>query len=150
MSARQSEPSSTYEKRHASAVSEDGLINISVVVPVYNEEQSLPVLIPRIVDVLGKLGKSYEMIFVDDGSTDQSRAVLRTMAFQYPELRLLGFKMNCGETAASAAGMREARGKIVITMDADLQNDPRDIPGMLVYLEDYDMVTGWRQKREDS
>jgi dolichol-phosphate mannosyltransferase len=125
-------------------------IGISVVVPVYNEEENLPVLIPQIVDVLGQIGKSYEMIFVDDGSRDKSREILKKMASQYPQLRLLGFKNNCGETAADTAGLKEARGEIVITIDADLQNDPNDIPRMLEYLKEYDMVTGWRQKREDS
>jgi len=125
-------------------------IDISVVVPVYNEEENLPVLIPHLSEVLGSLGKSYEMIFIDDGSTDGSRGILKEMATQHSSIRIVGFKKNCGETAAGAAGLKEARGKFVITMDADLQNDPRDIPKMLEYLKDYDMVTGWRQKREDS
>jgi len=125
-------------------------IDISVVVPVYNEEENLPVLIPQIAEVLKPLGKTYEMIFVDDGSKDQSRRLLKEMASQYPQIRILGFKKNCGETAAGAAGIKEARGGIVITIDADLQNDPKDIPRMLDYLKEYDMVTGWRQKREDS
>ncbi len=129
---------------------EDIPIDISVVVPVYNEEENLPVLIPQIADVLKPMGKTYEMIFVDDGSKDQSRRILKEMAVQYPQIRVLGFKKNCGETAAGAAGIKEARGGIVITIDADLQNDPKDIPKMLDYLKEYDMVTGWRQKREDS
>jgi len=125
-------------------------IDISLVVPVYNEEENLPILIPEMTEVLQGLGKSYEMIFVDDGSTDGSRALLKRMIAQDPRIRLLGFKKNCGETGAGAAGLKEARGKIVITMDADLQNDPKDIPKMLDYLKDYDMVSGWREKREDS
>ncbi len=129
---------------------ENDEIDISVVVPVFNEEENLPILVPRIVEVLKPLGKTYEMIFVDDGSTDRSRHLLKEMVSQYPQIRILGFKKTCGETAAGAAGLREARGEIVITIDADLQNDPRDIPTMLEYLKDYDMVTGWRQKREDS
>jgi len=123
---------------------------MSLVVPVYNEEENLPILIPEMTEVLQGLGKSYEMIFVDDGSTDGSRALLKRMIAQDPQIRLLGFKRNCGETAAGAAGLKEARGKIVITMDADLQNDPKDIPKMLDYLKNYDMVSGWREKREDS
>ncbi len=106
-------------------------IEISVVVPVFNEEENLPVLIPQIVEVLRPLGKRYEMIFVDDGSTDRSRHLLKEMVSQYPQIRILGFKKNCGETAAGAAGLKEARGEIVITIDADLQNDPKDIPIML-------------------
>ncbi len=125
-------------------------VGISVVVPVYNEEENLPILIPRLAEVLEPLGESYEMILVDDGSTDGSRRIIKKMNSKYPQIRLLGFKKNCGETAAGAAGLREANGKVVITIDADLQNDPRDIPRMLEYLKEYDMVTGWRQKREDS
>ncbi len=125
-------------------------IEISVVVPVYNEEENLPILIPQITEVLRSLGKVYEIIFVDDGSVDQSRLVLKKMVKEYPEMRVIGFRKNCGETAAGAAGISEARGEIIITMDADLQNDPKDIPKMIEYLKEYDMVTGWRQKREDS
>jgi dolichol-phosphate mannosyltransferase len=121
-----------------------------VVIPVYNEEENLPTLISQLTEVLEGLGRSYEMVFVDDGSTDQSRKILRERASQDPQIRMLGFKKNCGETAAGAAGLKEARGKVIITMDADLQNDPKDIPRMLEYLKDYDMVTGWRQEREDS
>ncbi len=123
---------------------------ISIVVPVYNEEENLPILISQLVSVLRELGKSYEMIFVDDGSRDQSRKILKSKASEHPEIRVIGFKKNCGETAAGAAGLKGARGKVVITIDADLQNDPKDIPMMLEYLKNYDMVTGWRQKRDDS
>ena len=125
-------------------------VDISVVVPVYNEEENLPILVPQLAEVLGRLGKSYEMVFVDDGSTDGSRQLLRALISRYPQLRLFGLRRNCGETVAGAAGIKEARGDVIITMDADLQNDPKDIPGMLEYLKEYDMVTGWRQKREDS
>lgn len=129
---------------------ENRQVEISVVVPVYNEEENLPVLIPQIAKVLNPLGETYEMIFVDDGSTDRSRHLLKEMVSHCPQIRIIGFKENRGETAAGAAGLKEARGKIVITLDADLQNDPKDIPRMLEYLKDYDMVTGWREKREDS
>ena len=125
-------------------------IDISIVVPVYNEEGNLPILIPKLMEVLDGLGKPYEMIFVDDGSTDRSREFLKEKASHYPQIHVLGFRKNCGETAAGAAGLKEARGEVVITIDADLQNDPMDIPRMLGYLRDYDMVTGWRQKRDDS
>jgi glycosyltransferase involved in cell wall biosynthesis len=132
------------------SMTEERKIGISVVVPVYNEEKNIPILIPQLVEVLTPLGESYEMIFVDDGSTDQSRKILKGKVSQYPEIRVLGFKKNCGETAAGAAGLKEARGRVVITIDADLQNDPKDIPRMLDFLKEYDMVTGWRQEREDS
>ena len=125
-------------------------IDISIVAPVYNEEENLPILVSQLVDVLTPLGKSYEMIFVDDASTDRSRSVLKGMVSRVPQIRILGFKKNCGETAAGAAGLKAARGDVVITIDADLQNDPKDIPMLLGYLGDYDMVTGWRQKRDDS
>ena len=131
-------------------MSEEQKFDISIVAPVYNEEENLPILVSQLVDVLNPLGKSYEMIFVDDASTDRSRALLKEMVSKVPQIRLLGFKKNCGETAAGAAGLKEARGDVVITIDADLQNDPKDIPMMLDYLKEYDLVTGWRQKRNDS
>jgi dolichol-phosphate mannosyltransferase len=125
-------------------------IKISVVVPVYNEEGNLPILIPKLVEVLKNLGRSYEMIFVDDGSSDGSRRILREMVSQYPSLRILRLKENRGLSTALLAGMREARGEKIVTLDSDLQNDPNDIPRLLEYLDRYDMATGWRQKREDS
>jgi glycosyltransferase involved in cell wall biosynthesis len=131
-------------------VGEKQKIDISIVAPVYNEEENLPVLVSQLVDVLNPLGKSYEIIFVDDASTDRSRSLLKEMVSKVPQICILGFRKNCGETAAGAAGLREARGDVVITIDADLQNDPKDIPMMLDYLKEYDLVTGWRQKRDDS
>jgi glycosyltransferase involved in cell wall biosynthesis len=125
-------------------------VEISVVVPVYNEEGNLPVLIPKLIGVLEGLGCSCEMIFVDDGSSDGSLRILRDMASQYPALRVLRFKENRGLSTALVAGMREARGEKIVTLDSDLQNDPADIPKLLGYLDRYDMATGWRQKREDS
>ncbi len=124
-------------------------VEISVVVPVFNEEENLPVLISKLVKVLNRLGLRYEMIFVDDGSSDGSRSILREMASQYPSLRIIGLKKNRGLSTALLAGMREARGGTIITLDSDLQNDPEDIPGLLSYLDRYDMATGWRQKRDD-
>ena len=125
-------------------------IEISVVVPVYNEEGNLPVLIPKLVEVFKGLGLSYEMIFVDDGSSDGSRKILKEMASQYPFLRVLRLRENRGLSTALMAGMREARGEKIVTLDSDLQNDPADIPKLLEYLDRYDMATGWRQKREDT
>ena len=122
---------------------------LSVVVPVFNEEESLSILIPKLVEVLKTLHLSYEMIFVDDGSSDGSRGILKEMASRYPSLRVLRFKENRGLSTALVAGMREARGEKIITLDSDLQNDPADIPRLLEYLDRYDMATGWRQKRED-
>jgi dolichol-phosphate mannosyltransferase len=123
---------------------------LSVVVPVYNEEGNLPVLIPKLTGILKDLGYSYEMIFVDDGSSDGSQRILREMAPQTPCLRILRLRENRGLSTALMAGMREARGEKIVTLDSDLQNDPADIPRLLEYLDRYDMATGWRQKREDS
>jgi dolichol-phosphate mannosyltransferase len=129
-------------------VNED--VEISVVVPVYNEEENLPVLIPELMKVLEGLGCSCEIIFVDDGSSDGSLRILRGAATRSPFLRVLRFRENRGLSTALVAGMREARGEKIITLDSDLQNDPSDIPKLLEYLDRYDMATGWRQKREDS
>jgi glycosyltransferase involved in cell wall biosynthesis len=131
------------------SIEQNEQIEISVVVPVYNEEGNLPVLIPALVEVLKNLGRSYEMIFVDDGSSDESRRILKEMASEHASLRILRLKENRGLSTALVAGMREARGEIIVTLDSDLQNDPADIPRLLEYLDRYDMATGWRQKRED-
>ncbi len=127
-----------------------GKLEISAVVPVYNEEENLPVLIPMLIKVLKGLGGFFDVIFVDDGSSDGSQRILREMASQYPSLRVLRFRENRGLSTALVAGMREARGEKIVTLDSDLQNDPADIPKLLEYLDRYDMATGWRQKREDS
>ncbi|MGB9627346.1 MAG: glycosyltransferase family 2 protein [Thermodesulfobacteriota bacterium] len=124
-------------------------IALSVVVPVFNEEENLPILIPKLVEVLNRLGLSYEMIFVDDRSSDASRSILKEMASKYFSLRIIGLKKNKGLSTALIVGMREARGERIVTLDSDLQNDPEDIPRLLEYLDRYDMATGWRQKRED-
>src|SRR4030042_2427392 len=99
-------------------------VRISVVVPVYNEEENLPVLIPRLMKVLEGLGSSFEMIFVEDGSSDGSQRILREMASQYPSLRVLRFRENRGLSTALVAGMREARGEKNVTFDYTFQNDP--------------------------
>jgi len=124
-------------------------MEVSVIVPVCNEEESLPILIPKLVEVLNNLETPYEMIFIDDGSSDGSRRILKEMASQCPSLRMIGLKENRGLSIALIAGMGEARGRVIITVDSDLQNDPLDIPNMLKYLDRYDMVIGWRQKRDD-
>lgn len=124
-------------------------VELSVVVPVFNEEENLPILIPKLEEVLYSLGLTYEMIFVDDGSCDGSRKILKEMAAQYPRLRIIGLKANRGLSAALTVGIKEARGEKIVTLDSDLQNDPADIPKLLGYLDQYDMATGWRQKRDD-
>ena len=124
-------------------------IEISVVVPVFNEEESLPILIPKLVEVLNRLNTPYEVILVDDGSSDGSLKILKEMVSQYPFLRILRFRGNRGSSAVLVAGVGEARGRRIVTIDSDLQNDPEDIPQLLGSLDHYDMAAGWRQKRED-
>ena len=121
--------------------------DLSIVIPVYNEEESLPVLWPEIRDALAPTGLNYEIIFVDDGSRDRSAEIVRAYRDEDKRVRLVRLKANAGETAASDAGFKTARGRYVVTLDADLQNDPRDIPGMLKHLDQWDAVTGWRVNR---
>ncbi len=124
-------------------------VEISAVIPVYNEEENLPVLVPRLMEVLNGLRQPYEVIFVDDGSTDESPGILRKMRVHDPSVRVLRLKENRGLSTALVAGMRAAQGRVIVTLDSDLQNDPADIPKLLGCLNEYDMATGWRQKRED-
>jgi glycosyltransferase involved in cell wall biosynthesis len=122
-------------------------LDLSIVVPVYNEEKNLPLLWPEIREVLAPTGMSYEVIFVDDGSVDRSAEIVRAFREQDPRVRLMRLKANAGETAATDAGLKSVRGRWVVVMDADLQNDPHDIPGMLAHLDQWDAVTGWRVNR---
>ncbi len=124
-------------------------IEISAVIPVFNEKENLLLLVPKLAEVLKSLGLPYEMIFVDDGSSDGSQETLKKMASQFPSLHIIRFKKNRGLSTALYAGMKEARGNMIVTLDSDLQNDPDDIPKLLGYLDRYDMATGWRQRRED-
>lgn len=131
---------------------EKDLLNLSVAVAVYNEEESLPHLCKALDDVLSKMGKSYEVILVDDGSKDRSWEVMKEQAKRYKGIKLVRFRRNFGQTAAMSAGFNESRGKVVITMDADLQNDPADIPAVLAKMkeENADVVSGWRKHRQDA
>jgi len=126
-------------------------VDISVVLPVYNEAGSLPDLIPEITAVLGGLGRTYEIVAVDDGSRDASVEVLRQLQEDEPHLRIVEFRRNFGQTAAFGAGFDFAAGDIIVTMDADGQNDPVDIPRLLEVMDggDYDMVNGWRKNRKE-
>ncbi|MGC9467405.1 MAG: glycosyltransferase family 2 protein [Anaerolineae bacterium] len=126
-------------------------LDISVVLPIYNEAQNLEMFIPELSATLAGLGRSYEIIAVDDGSKDESIAVLRGLKEQEPRLRIIHFRRNFGQTAAFAAGFDLARGVYVITMDADGQNDPADIGPMLDVMVEggYDIVSGWRQDRKE-
>ena len=126
-------------------------LDLSIVLPVYNEAGSLPSLISELTAALGQLGRSYEIVAVDDGSSDDGVAVLRRLQEQEPRLRIVQFRRNFGQTAAFAAGFDYARGAVIVTMDADGQNDPADIPRLLEVMDegDYDLVSGWRQNRKE-
>ncbi len=133
---------------------ETGAINltkVSVVVPVYNEVEGLPDLVAAITTTMDDLGHPYDLLCVDDGSTDGSGDRLRQLAQQYPCLKAILLRRNYGQTAALAAGFDHAQGSVVITLDGDLQNDPADIPRLLDRLsEGYDLVSGWRRDRQDN
>ncbi len=124
-------------------------IEISIVVPVYNERENLVLLDQEITKSIKPLNKNYEVILVDDGSTDGSSELIRVLQEKNSTIRLIRFGHNHGQTAAFAAGFDKARGDIIITMDADLQNSPSDIPLLLTAIKDYDVVCGWRHKRND-
>jgi dolichol-phosphate mannosyltransferase len=123
---------------------------ISLVVPVYNEEASLPLLAEEIQRAMQAWGRPYEVLFVDDGSTDGSLAALILLASRDGALRVIRQARNAGQSAALDAGFRHARGSVVVTLDADLQNDPADIPLLLARLDDHDVVCGVRAHRRDS
>jgi glycosyltransferase involved in cell wall biosynthesis len=126
-------------------------LDLSVVVPVYNEEESLPHLVAELHTALAGTGLSYELVLVDDGSQDHSYTVLERMSKDDPGLHVVRFRRNFGQTAAMQAGLDVSRGAKVVTIDADLQNDPADIPAMLSKLDEgYDMVAGWRKDRKDA
>ncbi len=127
-------------------------MNLSLVIPVYNEEASLPLLYDAIEKALKPLKQQWEVIFVDDGSRDKSLDVLRSLAETNPNhVRVLVFRRNFGQTAAISAGIDHARGETIVLLDADLQNDPADIPRLLSKLEEgYDLVSGWRKDRKDN
>lgn len=126
------------------------MIEISVIVPILNEEGNIRPLSIALCSVLDSVNKVYEVIFVDDGSTDNSFDVLSELARNNARFKIIKFVKNFGQTATIAAGVNYARGEIIILMDGDLQNDPRDIPLLLEKIEaGYDVVSGWRRKRQD-
>jgi glycosyltransferase involved in cell wall biosynthesis len=127
-------------------------MNISIVIPVYNEENNLPLLYQAVVDAMSAVNYPWEMVLVDDGSKDDSYNVLFKLATRDPEhVRMVALRRNFGQTAAIAAGIDHAIGDVIILMDADMQNDPADIPMMLEKLDQgYDVVSGWRWKRHDA
>ena len=124
---------------------------ISIVIPLHNENESLPTLLQSIRTVLSGIGKQYEIVCIDDGSTDDSFATLQSLHKEYNNiLRVFRFTRNYGKSAALSTGIREAKGDVIITMDADLQDDPVAIPDMLAKLDEgWDLVSGWKKKRHD-
>ena len=123
---------------------------LSIVVPLYNEAESLPSLVDQLLAALRPLGRSFELVLVDDGSSDDTSAVLRHLAAQTPELVAVLLRRNYGQTPAMSAGFDASRGALIVTLDGDLQNDPADIPLLLDRLEQgFDLVSGWRHQRQD-
>lgn len=124
--------------------------DVSLVIPVYNEEESVELLCEKINEAMQTLNCSYEVILIDDGSSDGTWNLLLKMAERYPHLHLIAFRANFGQTAAMSAGIEHATGDVIITLDADMQNDPADIPLLLDRMsEGYDVVSGWRKHRKD-
>src|SRR5450631_3273686 len=123
---------------------------LSIIVPFYNEEESIRGMYRAIVDAIAPLGVSFEMMFVDDGSRDATLAIGTELAREDPRVRVVKFRRNYGQTPAMAAGIEHARGEILVTMDGDLQNDPADIGLFLAKMDEgYDIVVGWRHNRQD-
>ncbi len=124
-------------------------IDISLVIPVYNEEDSLALLQNEITRVMKKLSLKYEVIYVDDGSTDSSLNVLKKISKEYPDVRIISFMKNYGQSVAFYSGFRQSRGKWIATLDADMQNPPSEIVKLLEFRDDADFITGVRKKRKD-
>lgn len=126
-------------------------MDLSIVVPLLNEHESLPVLAERLHKVMGAMGVEYEILFIDDGSTDPSWSVVRKLSAADPRVRGIRFGRNYGKSPALNEGFKEAQGNVVITMDADLQDDPDEVPELyrMIREEGYDLVSGWKKKRYD-
>ncbi len=142
-----------YQHEHAlaPAPAAETALALSVVVPIYDEEESIPALYQRLTAALQALGQPYEVLAIDDGSRDRSYALLKGLAAADPAWRIVRFRRNFGQTAAFSAGFDRARGAVVVTIDADLQNDPQDIGRLLEQVDaGFDVVSGWRIKRQDT
>ena len=128
-----------------------GRPQLSVITPIYNEEKNIAILVERLVAVLKELGQPFEIVAVNDGSRDGSLTELRKQAALHRELKIVDFRRNYGQTAAIMAGIDHAGGEIIVSIDADLQNDPEDIPRLLAKMaEGFDVVSGWRRDRKDA
>ena len=126
-------------------------VALSIVVPIYNEEESLPFLVNQLLEVLQPMQETFELVLVNDGSSDNSAEVIRKLSFEIPELVGVLLRKNYGQTAAMAAGFDISSGDIVVTLDGDLQNDPADIPLLVNKIRDgFDLVSGWRYRRQDA
>ena len=126
-------------------------MKISVVIPIYNEEENVTLLYDELTEVMKSMACSYEILFVDDGSTDSTLSILQSMQAADQRIVVVKFRRNFGQTAAMSAGFDYSSGEVIITMDGDLQNDPRDIPRFIQKIEDgFDVVTGWRHDRKDA
>jgi glycosyltransferase involved in cell wall biosynthesis len=124
---------------------------LSVIIPIYNECETIRMLFDKTAQVMRKIGQPWEILFINDGSQDDSEEILDALAGEHPEVKVLHFRRNFGQTAAMMAGFDYARGEIIIPMDGDYQNDPEDIPKMLAKLDEgYDVVSGWRRDRQDN
>ncbi|OGW54164.1 MAG: glycosyl transferase [Nitrospirae bacterium RBG_13_43_8] len=124
-------------------------MTLSVIIPLYNEEENIPLLYEKLKEYLNSLEKEYEILFIDDGSTDRTLSILEEIQSKDNKVIVLSLRRNFGQTAAFAAGFDFARGDIVVTMDGDLQNDPADISKLLELIKDHDLVSGWRKNRKD-
>jgi len=122
---------------------------VSIVVPLYNEEENIVPLYNALRSTMDATGSNYEIIFVDDGSTDRTFELIRKLREKDPKVRALSFRRNFGQTAAFKAGFDHARGDVIVSIDGDMQNDPRDIPKLLSMIGEYDIVSGWRRRRKD-
>jgi len=124
-------------------------MTLSIVIPIYNEDENIQILYEKLKEALDPIKKEYEIVFVDDGSTDRTLPILEEIQAKDKRIVVLSLRRNFGQTAAFAAGFDFARGDVIVTMDGDLQNDPADIPKLLELIKDNDLVSGWRKKRKD-
>ena len=125
-------------------------VELSLVIPAFNEQEVVPELLRRIEPAMRLTGKSFEVLIIDDGSTDDTPRLLAEAMKTRPWLRVVRMARNCGQSAAFDAGFKAAKGQIIATIDADLQNDPEEISRLLPMLDGNDMITGWRKQRQDS